>query len=111
MFSDASAFFYKALAGINPDESAPGFLHTNLKPNPVPGLDHAEGWHESPYGVVRCGWRKTAGGLTLDIEVPQGTTATLMLPAEYRTAAVNGGVAVELMNGLKLEAGAYEIVS
>lgn len=109
MFSDVSGFFYKALAGINPDEAAPGFKHTILKPNPVPGLDYAEGWHESPYGVVRIRWEKTAGGLKFDIEVPQGTTATLMLPAKYKEACVNGGSSILLQNGLKLEEGIYEV--
>lgn len=109
MFSDVSVFFYKAIAGINPDESAPGFAHTVLKPNPVPGLDHAEGWHESPYGVVRCVWRKSGDGLMLDIEVPAGTTATLQLPAPYKTVRAGGGEAMPLADGLALGAGCHSI--
>lgn len=110
MFSDVSAFFYKAIAGINPDESAPGFQHTNLKPNPVEGLDHAEGWHETPYGTIRCAWRKTAEGLALQVEVPEGTAATLRLPAPYSVAAI-GGVNMPLARGLNLTAGKYAILA
>jgi len=109
MFSDVSAFFYKAIAGINPDENAPGFKHIILRPNPVPGLDYAEGWHDSPYGIIRCAWNKTGDGLNLEIEVPEGTTATLQLPAPYTEASLDEKEAVALAGGLELFAGQHKI--
>ena len=111
MFSDVSAFFYKTLAGIRPDEAAPGFRHTWLAPRPVEGLEHAQAWHETPYGMLRCGWRKESDSLVLDIEVPGGTTATLSLPAPWATVSVNGGEAVALADGVRLEAGVYHILA
>lgn len=109
MFSDVSGFFYKVLAGINPDEAEPGFKHTVLKPCPVPGLDYASGWHESHYGTVRCAWHKDVGGLTLDIEVPEGTTATLRIPKGYKCASINKEQVVSDMDTMNLDAGTYSI--
>ena len=111
MFSDVSAFFYKVLAGIGPHERAPGFLHTELCPQPVQGLESAGAWHETPYGALRSGWRKTPEGLLLDIEVPAGTTATLRLPAPWSTVCVEGGAVVPLGQGLHLEGGTYRILA
>lgn len=57
MFGDISAWFYKALAGINPDIADPGFKHIIISPNPVKGLDWVEAWHKCMYGVIRSNWK------------------------------------------------------
>jgi hypothetical protein len=43
--------------------------------------------------------------------VPPGTSATLRLPQEYQTAIVGRAVEENLRNGLKLDAGDYQILA
>jgi alpha-L-rhamnosidase len=83
MFSDLSAFMYKYVGGISPDEGRPGFRHINLRPAVDCGLQYASAKHESMYGLIECRWENTNGEVQLDIKVPGGTTATLILPLSY----------------------------
>ncbi len=110
MFSDVGAFFYKTLAGIRPDEGAPGFRHTVLAPQPVDGLDFVRAWHETPHGTLRCAWQRTGEGLTLDIEVPAGTTATLRLPG-WRMARVEEATTPPMADALALPGGCHRVLA
>ncbi len=82
MFGEIGAWLYKGLAGIYPDESAPGFRNTILRPNFPEGLDSFSARHRSPWGEVRSGWDKKAGVVTYTATVPTGATATLTLPPQ-----------------------------
>ena len=57
MFGDISAWFYKALAGINPDPAAPAFKHFIIKPNLVGGLTSAEASYDSVRGRIVSDWK------------------------------------------------------
>lgn len=83
MFSDVSAWFYKGLAGINPDENAPGFKHVVIRPNPVGGLKWVRATHESMYGTVSSEWRVDGNRFELKVSVPVNCTATVVIPHPY----------------------------
>ncbi|PSL29738.1 glycoside hydrolase family 78 protein [Chitinophaga ginsengisoli] len=80
-FGDYCAWFYKTLAGIRPDEEAPGFKHFFLQPVFAKGLNFVKADYESRYGVIKSEWRRNGGGVRFSFEVPVGTTATVRLPA------------------------------
>ncbi len=79
MFGEVGAWMYKALGGIKPDPSAPGFKHILLKPNFVKTLDHFEATHQGPHGMIRSAWRRSGSGITYLVTVPPNSTATLFL--------------------------------
>ena len=83
MFSDISAWFYKGLAGINPDPDKPGFKHIIFRPNPVEGLEWVKAKHQSMYGLIECCWRVTRGRFEIEVLVPVGCHATLYIPEKY----------------------------
>ncbi len=83
MFSDISAWFYKGLAGINPDPEEPGFKHTILRPNPVEGLYWVKCRHKSPYGWIECNWKVEEGLFSIDIIIPVNCHAVLYPPKQY----------------------------
>lgn len=74
-------WFYGDLAGILPDEAAPGFKHTIIRPHPVAGLEWVEAAHETPHGRVAVRWEQKGGVFRLVVEVPANTTATVYVPA------------------------------
>ena len=78
-FSDVSAFFYKALAGIRIDPEKPGFRHFYLKPFAPEDLDFVKASHRSPYGMIKSSWERADGGITYRCTVPVGTEASLTL--------------------------------
>jgi alpha-L-rhamnosidase len=82
MFGEISAWFYKALGGIFPDEAQPGFKNVVLKPNFVSGLKQFEAKHNGPYGTIISSWEKSDGKVLYTVSIPANSTATLYLNAE-----------------------------
>ena len=80
MFGDISAWFYKALAGINGDPAAPGFKHFIIRPSPVGNLTFARAEYDSIHGKIVSDWKIRAGEFTLRVTVPPNTTATICVP-------------------------------
>jgi len=79
MFGEINAWYYKALGGIFPDESHPGFKNILLKPNFVEGLSHFEASHEGPYGNIVSSWQRKGKTIVYNVTVPANSTATLYL--------------------------------
>ena len=89
MFGDFAAWAYQCLAGIRlaeggtpavPDPFEPAFRAFTLAPQVVDGLDHVSASTETPYGTIRCAWRRNGESIRLSCTVPAGTTALLRLP-------------------------------
>jgi alpha-L-rhamnosidase len=80
MFGDVSAWFYKALAGINPDPAAPGFKHILITPHVLGDVTWARGEYESIRGKITSRWEVVNGEFRLSLTLPANTTATVSLP-------------------------------
>ena len=71
--------------GIERDEQQPGFKHFYLRPvaDPTAKMTYARGYYDSPYGRIESGWeRKANGEVEYTFTIPQGTTATVILPGK-----------------------------
>ncbi len=88
------AWFYQGLAGINPDPAQPGFKHTILQPQLLPGLTSIRSAYRTPYGVLRSAWQQTDTSIgrtvRFQLEIPANTLATFKLPSGLRVTAVTG---------------------
>lgn len=91
MFGDISAWFYKALAGINGDPAAPGFKHFFIKPQLVGDLTAARGEYDSIHGKIVSDWRLEKGVFHLTVTVPVNTTATVYLPGANSAQVTESG--------------------
>jgi alpha-L-rhamnosidase len=80
MFGDVSAWFYKALAGIQPDPQSPGFKHFFVTPQPLGDLTSARGVYDSIHGKIVSDWQVSKGQFELRLTIPANTTATVSLP-------------------------------
>ena len=80
MFGDVSAWFYRSLAGIQPDAARPGFKHIVIAPNPVGDLTWAKAEYDSVRGRIVSSWKIEEGRLKLDVTIPANAAATLLLP-------------------------------
>ena len=69
----------RVMAGINIDESKPGYKHVILTPQPGGGLTSAKGVYESVYGTIVCQWQLDGDELEVNVELPANTSATLIL--------------------------------
>jgi alpha-L-rhamnosidase len=91
MFGDMSSWFYKALAGIRPDDNVPGFKHFIIKTESTETLQWAKGKYESAYGTLSSEWKNENGMFVHDIEVPVNTTATYYAPTGKATNLKESG--------------------
>jgi hypothetical protein len=87
-------WFYQDLAGIVPDERAPGFKHIHIKPRPVTGLEWVDASYESAHGPIKVRWRMADGHFTLKAGIPANTTATVWLPASEAGVITEGGLSL-----------------
>jgi alpha-L-rhamnosidase len=71
-------WLYKMVAGIRP--AMPGYGRLLLQPTPGPGLDWAKGSLVTRHGTVESGWRRTDSGIAVDVVVPAGVEAEVVLP-------------------------------
>jgi alpha-L-rhamnosidase len=73
-------WFYSGAAGIELDESHPGFKHFALKPQFTARLSFVKASLDSPYGPIISYWRTSGDQMLYDVTVPPNTTADLTLP-------------------------------
>lgn len=75
-------WFQRGLAGIQPDDSAPGYRKFTVRPAFVGDLTSVSAYHISPYGRIDVKWKKTNNTITLDVTVPPNCSATVYLPSK-----------------------------
>jgi len=104
-------WMFRYMAGIEIDESAPGFRHIILQPMPdlrdqLPkGQDRitlVEGKYNSDYGSIKSAWKMDKKGkLSYTVSIPANTTATMTLPLQKSTDEFfEGSVRADKANGV-----------
>jgi len=83
-------WMYQVVAGIGIDEKNPGYKHVIINPRPGGGLTHAKATHESMYGTIASGWELEGETLTMSVEIPVNTSATIHVPGEPGDMRING---------------------
>ena len=75
-----ASFLHRYVAGLCPTE--PGYRAFEVRPRPGGGITWATTRHVSPYGPIEVSWRLGGSSMELDLLVPPGTRATVVLPGE-----------------------------
>jgi alpha-L-rhamnosidase len=71
-------WMHRTIGGIAP--AAPGCRRLEVKPRPGGGLTSAKTAHLTPYGLAICAWKIGGGQISVEVQVPPNTTATVVLP-------------------------------
>jgi alpha-L-rhamnosidase len=108
MFGEIDAWLYKALGGIKPDETQPGFKNILLSPNFVTGLDHFEATHTGPYGKIISAWKRTGKAIKYSITIPANSTASVNFPKIDGKQVYADGKRLTMQNNCQLQSGSYE---
>jgi len=79
--------------GVRPVQ--PGFRHFVVTPNPG-DIKWAKGSVPTPFGEIDIAWRKSSRRFSMTVSIPQGTSATVVLPAvdgqTEHSVTVNGSI-------------------
>lgn len=111
-------WMYQVVAGIGIDENHPGYRHINIHPRPGGGLTSASATHQSMYGQIASGWILEDQELSMKVEIPVNTTASIYIPGDQSAVKINGssladsGMDYSEKNGetvLTAGSGTYEI--
>jgi alpha-L-rhamnosidase len=83
-------WLYQVVAGIGIDEQAPGYKHIIIHPRPGGGLTSARATHRSIYGEIVSEWKLDGNKLSMSVEIPDNTTATIYIPGKASGVTMNG---------------------
>jgi alpha-L-rhamnosidase len=84
-------WMYRVMAGIEIDETTPGYRHVLIQPRPGGKTTKVSATHDTPYGRVSVAWALEGERFTLAVQVPANTRATVRLPRASLTSATESG--------------------
>ncbi|MEN6310285.1 MAG: family 78 glycoside hydrolase catalytic domain [Acidobacteriota bacterium] len=109
LFGSVGAWLYKALAGITMAPGSVGYEKLVLQPQMVRDLRYASGSIRTVRGDVACSWSRTEKSVRLEVVIPFGSTADIVIPRfNLRNVRVTEGGRALWENG-KFAAGAAGI--
>jgi len=82
MMGSVDAWFYKALAGINPDADNAGYRRFRIEPQVVRDLAWASATVGTLRGNVTSSWTHAPGLVTLEVDVPVNSAASVSIPKD-----------------------------
>ncbi|MBN1789074.1 MAG: family 78 glycoside hydrolase catalytic domain [Bacteroidales bacterium] len=84
-------WMYRVMAGVDTYEDGVGYKHSRIMPHIGGGFNSAAASLDTYYGKLSSSWKVEGEKLTLDIEVPVNTTATVFVPSEELSKVTEGG--------------------
>lgn len=82
-------WMYRVMAGLDTDE--PGYKTLRIQPRPGGGFTQASAALQTLYGPAASRWQLDGKNLTLDVEIPANTTATVLVPTADAATITEGG--------------------
>ncbi|WP_171075042.1 alpha-L-rhamnosidase [Nonomuraea basaltis] len=76
----AMRFLYSHVVGLRQSPASAGWREFVVAPVPGGGLTHASATLHTVQGVIEAAWTRTDDDLTLTVTVPEGASATALLP-------------------------------
>lgn len=74
------SFLHRHVGGLRPDPAHPGYERFTIRPCPGGGITRAEVTHDARRGRIRSSWTLRGDQLDLEVEVPAGAEAEVVLP-------------------------------
>ena len=72
-------WMYRVMTGLDID--APGYKSIRIQPRPGGGFTQAAADQQTLYGLAASRWQRDEKNLTLEVDIPANTTATVYIPA------------------------------
>lgn len=84
-------WFYSGLGGIKQGPNSIGYKDIVIQPSPVGDITFVKSSYDCPYGTIVSDWERKVNALTMDVEVPVNTNATVYFPLKnIQTISMNG---------------------
>ncbi len=96
-------WMYRVVTGIDTEESSPGYKSIVIKPHLDNRLTQASSEYKTGYGLIKSAWKTTDRAITLEVEVPANTKATIYIPAGSVEAVSEGGKAITTVKEISVK--------
>jgi alpha-L-rhamnosidase len=100
-FGSVGEWIWRELAGINFDETQPGYKHFYIRPRPCGDLTWVKAAYDSIRGPITSEWKIADGRFELNVEIPANTSATVYVPATSAEAVTESGIPAVKAEGVK----------
>ena len=77
---------YRKMVGLDTYEDGVGYKHIKIQPHIGGGFTNASASLKTYYGLVSNSWKIDGNQITMDVEIPANTTATVFIPASNADA-------------------------
>ncbi|OCX52510.1 alpha-L-rhamnosidase [Mucilaginibacter sp. PPCGB 2223] len=84
-------WMYRTIAGLDNDDTGPGYKRILIAPRPGGNLTSAKAELETMYGKVVSGWKIDSAKFRLMVIIPPNATATVVLPNASGKTVTEGG--------------------
>ena len=101
MLGHVMNWFYHDLAGIQPDSAGPGFKKIIIMPAMVGNVAWNNASYLSVSGTVVSNWTHGTSGLTMNVTIPPGSSATVYVPAANASLVQESGVSASAAPGVQ----------
>jgi alpha-L-rhamnosidase len=108
-YNGIGTWFYQALGGLMPDENSPGYRHFSIDPQVTEGISWVNISKETPYGTVSVRWKLEEGVMKMDVNIPFGSGAEVIIPSSAKRYILNGKSHKNLKSSVGLQGGKYSI--
>jgi alpha-L-rhamnosidase len=88
-YNGIGSWFYRAVGGIRPDENEPGYKKIWIDPQIPKGITWAKTSRETPYGLLSVDWELKDNAMSMEITVPVGSVAHVVLPESAKEYTLN----------------------
>jgi alpha-L-rhamnosidase len=107
-YGSIGEWLFRVVAGIDVDQTQPGFKHIRIQPMPDPSLGYVKATYNSLYGEIRSSWNyEESDRFRMQLTLPANTRATIKLPGahvsqvepKWNAVAADGGVEISVGSG------------
>lgn len=95
-------WMYRVMVGLDTYEDGTGYKHSKIEPHIGGGFTNAAASLQTYYGKLSNSWKVSGDQLTMEIEVPANTTATVFIPAKSVDAVAESGAPITQSKDIKL---------
>lgn len=93
-------WMYRVMAGLDTDESEPGYKKIIIAPQPGGKITQAAAKLETLYGLTVSDWKIEGGQFKLKVVIPPNANALIRLPGAADAAVTESGTALKDVKGI-----------
>ena len=95
-------WMYRKMVGLDTYEDGVGYQHIKIQPHIGGGFSFASASLQTYYGKLSCGWKVEKDRISMDIEIPANTTATIFIPAAKADDITESGKALSVVSDIRV---------